>query len=53
LFGTFAVGECGVQNSHFVTEYLMQVGGDCWGEADLWDQKDSGAAGLEDSAHGG
>ena len=53
LLGAFLVGERRVQDGDFVSEDLMQVGGDGWGEADLGDQQDGRASGLEHRAHGG
>jgi len=51
LFGTLCVGKCRVQDSDFVPEDLVQIGGNRGREPDLGDQQYGGAAGLQHRAH--
>ena len=51
LLGAFAIGERGMQDGHFVAEDLVQVGGDGWREADLRNEQNGGASGIEYRAH--
>ena len=53
LFGAFLVRERGVQNGYFFAEYLMKIGGDGWGEADLGHQQDGRASSFEHRPHSG
>src|SRR5581483_942985 len=47
LLGAFFVGESGVQDRDFITEDLVEVGGDGGCESDFGDKEDGGASGFE------
>ncbi len=52
LLGAFLVGQRRVQDGDFVSEHLMQVGSDGRSQADLRDQQNGRASGLEHRSHG-
>jgi len=53
LLGAFAVRERGVQNGDFITENLMQVGGNRRSQTDFRNEEDGGASRFEHGAHAG
>ena len=51
LRGSFLIGECRMQDSHFIAENLVQISSDGRRKANFRNQQDRGSAGVKHSAH--
>ena len=51
VLGAFFVGKTRVQNGYFVSEDVVNIGGDSWRQSNLWDQQNCRAPRIKHGFH--